>query len=183
MNKYGKQCNSSAGLRRTFVILILISNGLKLCLSYDEEFCGESQTTVSRVSKCPTTKSTWEERALRKSCSSIPHTCSGDLSYHCLINPWQNITLEVCAPRVKIPSGHCAEYSSLGGRVQEYYERSCSSCVSDYLSTDAYQYDECYKAVYDRFTINRGTEMTSLSSQIWIYYHSILLSSMISGLI
>ncbi|XP_048768394.2 uncharacterized protein LOC125674984 [Ostrea edulis] len=183
MKKCGKQGHSSAGLRRSFLILILISHGLKLCLSYDEEFCRESRTTVSRVSTCPNTKSRWEEQALRKSCSSIPHNCSGALSYHCLINPWQNTTIEVCAPQAKIKLGYCAEYNSVGGRIQDFYQKSCRSCVSDYLSTEAYKHDECYKAVYDRFTINRGTEMTSPSSQIWIYYHSILLFSMTSGLL
>ena len=72
---------------------------------YDDETCGESRKTVTRVDKCPQNLSSWIEREKIKNCASIPHNCSRPLVYHCVINPWQNGTIEVCAPRTKINAG------------------------------------------------------------------------------
>lgn len=56
-----------------------------------------------KVKFCPTTKQEWETAAKRKNCDKIAtqQTCSDpeDFVYHCVINGFQNETLEVCAPQ------------------------------------------------------------------------------------
>lgn len=56
-----------------------------------------------KVKFCPTTEQEWETAAKRKNCDKIAtqQTCSGseDFVYHCVINGFQNETLEVCAPQ------------------------------------------------------------------------------------
>ncbi|XP_061167549.1 uncharacterized protein LOC133176441 [Saccostrea echinata] len=139
---------------KCFLTVFLAFYLKNFCLSYDEEFCRESRATMAEVQTCPATKSMWDAKALKKNCSSFSHNCSGVLSYHCLINPWQNKTIEVCAPRTKIGFGFCAEYNALGGRIQDSYTHKCSSCKNNYWSTDAYKYTECYEAVYRHRTKN-----------------------------
>ncbi|XP_062612889.1 uncharacterized protein LOC134274629, partial [Saccostrea cucullata] len=124
------------------------------CSSYDQEFCKDSQVTETPVSSCPTTKVLWERRAHEKNCSSFPHNCLHELLYHCLINPWQNSTIEVCAQKAKISADYCAEYNNKGGRIQEFYRPTCSSCTKTYWSTEAYHYAECYTAALETSTIS-----------------------------
>lgn len=56
-----------------------------------------------KVKFCPTTKQEWETAAKRKNCDKIAtqQTCSvpEKFVYHCVINGFQNETLEVCAPQ------------------------------------------------------------------------------------
>lgn len=56
-----------------------------------------------KVNVCPTTKQEWETAAKRKNCDKIAtqQTCSDPekFVYHCVINGFQNETLEVCAPQ------------------------------------------------------------------------------------
>ncbi|XP_022291624.2 uncharacterized protein LOC111102960 [Crassostrea virginica] len=133
---------------------------LQVNCSYNSGFCKESQETVKRVKTCPKSKSAWKEREKMKNCSSIVHSCPRDLQYHCLINAWQNITVEVCVPSVNINAGYCAEYNKIGGRVQDFYERTCSLCTDNYVSTDAYRYSECYDAV----NRNSGSDQNKTST-------------------
>ena len=72
---------------------------------YDDETCSESRKTVTRVDQCPQNLSSWIEREKVKNCASIAHTCSRPLVYHCVINPWLDEMIEVCAPRTKINAG------------------------------------------------------------------------------
>ena len=62
------------------------------------EECNESTATVEVVSHCPKTLEEQVKAANRKSCSKFSHKCSSFV-YHCVINVWENETLEVCAPR------------------------------------------------------------------------------------
>ena len=62
------------------------------------EECNDSTATVEVVSHCPTTLEEQVEAAVRKSCSKYSHKCSSFV-YHCVINVWENETLEVCTPR------------------------------------------------------------------------------------
>lgn len=66
-------------------------------------YCGEAVKSVERVLYCPRTKEEWDTAATRKDCSrlAVHQTCADaeNFSYHCVINGYQNETLEVCAPR------------------------------------------------------------------------------------
>lgn len=57
-----------------------------------------------KVKFCPTTKQEWEAAAESKNCdkTAAQQTCLYDAKkfvYHCVINGFQNETLEVCAPQ------------------------------------------------------------------------------------
>ena len=60
--------------------------------------CSDPSKTVQIVQGCPITQVAWEEAAARKNCGDVPNSCS-PLFYHCIMNTWQNETVEVCAPR------------------------------------------------------------------------------------
>lgn len=65
--------------------------------------CEASRGTVKYVDRCPRNKSEWLESARNKNCSRINQNCSlTEFVYHCLINQWENATVEVCALRVNI---------------------------------------------------------------------------------
>lgn len=51
------------------------------------------------VQRCPDNLQTWKEAAKRKNCSAYASQCSEPdrLAYHCVLNPYANETLEVCA--------------------------------------------------------------------------------------
>ncbi|XP_061167391.1 uncharacterized protein LOC133176259, partial [Saccostrea echinata] len=114
--------------------------------------CPASRGTVRYVEKCPLDEFEWLNAALRKNCSKISQNCSSndEFLYHCLINSWENATLEVCARRVNI-IGKCAEYNFEGAVVQEHMNADCKNfdnpCPDVYLSDTAYLYQECYKIV------------------------------------
>lgn len=65
--------------------------------------CEASRGTVEYVDKCPRNEFEWLESARNKKCSGKNQHCSStDFVYHCLINQWENATVEVCALRVNI---------------------------------------------------------------------------------
>ena len=61
--------------------------------------CPVSKETVNPVDSCPETEEEWRQAAERKNCFQHAAQCDepGRLEYHCLINPYINQTLEVCA--------------------------------------------------------------------------------------
>nr|XP_022291624.1 uncharacterized protein LOC111102960 isoform X2 [Crassostrea virginica] len=157
-----KECDKMKGLLLKTINFHMTLLLLQVNCSYNTGFCKESQETVKRVKTCPKSKSAWKEREKMKNCSSIVHSCSRDLQYHCLINAWQNMTVEVCVPSININAGYCAEYNIFGGRVQDYYTRTCSLCKYNYVSTDAYRYSECYDAV--KSNIGSDQNKTSIAA-------------------
>lgn len=66
-----------------------------------------------RVAYCPSTKEEWENAANIKNCNltAVQQTCSDadKFVYHCVINGFQNETLEVCAPQ-KLVQGNILTY-------------------------------------------------------------------------
>lgn len=76
---------------------------------------------MERVSYCPRTKKEWDTAATRKDCSRLAGrqacTDANNFRYHCVINGYQNETLEVCAPR-KIIFGILIYYSE---NVKTYF--------------------------------------------------------------
>lgn len=65
--------------------------------------CPEAVKSVVRVESCPITKQDWEIAAKLKKCNeaAAQQNCSDadKFVYHCVINGFQNDTLEVCAPQ------------------------------------------------------------------------------------
>lgn len=61
--------------------------------------CSVSPSTVQVVDDCPGSEEKWRDAAARKNCAAYANRCSEPekLVYHCLINSFVNITLEVCA--------------------------------------------------------------------------------------
>ena len=61
--------------------------------------CPVSNRTVKEVNSCPENEEDWQEAATRKNCSAYASQCDepDKLKYHCIINPFVNRLLEVCA--------------------------------------------------------------------------------------
>ncbi|XP_062598304.1 uncharacterized protein LOC134259726 [Saccostrea cucullata] len=129
----------------SFVSVLIFLQILGNCKCSDPEYCEQSQLTVKEVFSCPDSLEKWTQRAEIKKCEEIKSNCYRKLEYHCVTNEWQNRTLEVCAPKAKIPAGYCPEYNTLGGKVQEFYTSTCKACKTDYFSTVAYNFSECFK--------------------------------------
>lgn len=124
-------------------------------------YCKEAVESVKTVSFCPTSKEQWDKAASRKNCweKALTQTCSAPekFLYHCVINGYGNATLEVCAPR-RLILGHCAEFNEVGGVIQDQFISPCSEtfpkCDHFYWSTEAYNYEDCYKLVEAKTIIN-----------------------------
>ena len=69
------------------------------------EPCPQSATSVSVINRCPMNSSEWNQRAIQKNCSMYPQTCRKPLQYHCLLNPYGNESIEVCAPDTLLDRG------------------------------------------------------------------------------
>lgn len=79
-------------------ITILLSNIFKP-LQASSDSCHISRSTVQIVDDCPNSEEKWKQAALKKNCEAHASQCSEPekLEYHCVINPFLNQTLEVCA--------------------------------------------------------------------------------------
>ena len=67
--------------------------------------CPPSADSASFIDSCPMTSSEWNQRGIQKNCSKYPNTCFKPLEYHCLLNPYANESLEVCAPNTWLAEG------------------------------------------------------------------------------
>ena len=81
-----------------------------LCCHYPEvrsmaEPCPPSADSVSVIESCPMNFVEWNQRALLKNCSMYPQTCFKQLEYHCVLGPYGNESLEVCAPNTWLAEG------------------------------------------------------------------------------
>lgn len=148
-----------SALRLLALVLLLV----QLCTS-ENRYCQEAVDSVTIVESCPTTETEWDAAARRKDCSRIASTqkCSDvdQFVYHCVINGYRNVTLEVCAPS-RIIFGHCVEFNVGGGVIQDQRSAKCNDtfpkCESIYNSVDAYKYPDCYKLVSLRDTVYSTT--------------------------
>ncbi|XP_052711970.1 uncharacterized protein LOC128186230 [Crassostrea angulata] len=133
----------------------------------DCDYCPVSAPTVSVVSKCPTTKTEWDQAASRKKCSHMSAKCGTKSPvYHCLLNQWRNETVEVCASNWYI-SGFCAIYNTEEMKVIDDFDRDCTNltggpCPTRYISTDAYMYQGCYGKR------NTSTSLPSTEKQVHV---------------
>nr|XP_034319940.1 uncharacterized protein LOC105332604 [Crassostrea gigas] len=113
--------------------------------------CAVSKSTVKIVKECPKNEEEWKKAAVRKNCTAYASQCDqpNKFVYHCLINPYVNETLEVCAYKQNILSGYCTEYNIRGNLIQSNARANCSSlqpnpCPPLYASNEAYKYQGCY---------------------------------------
>lgn len=103
------------------------------------------------VDDCPNSEEKWKQAVLKKNCEAHASQCSEPekLEYHCVINPFINQTLEVCAYAQYIVLGLCTEYSMSGNIIQGSVNADCqhfkkNQCPIIYRSTEAYEYPSCY---------------------------------------
>lgn len=113
--------------------------------------CEVTRSTVQIVEDCPVNVKKWREAAERKRCDVPAKNCSEPkrLVYHCVINPYVNQTLEVCAYAQNIVQGQCTSYVISGNAIQENWRADCSkfkenACPPYYRSDEAYKYPGCY---------------------------------------
>ncbi|XP_078329317.1 uncharacterized protein LOC144624037 isoform X2 [Crassostrea virginica] len=107
-------------------------------------------STAKIVKQCPSGKAEWNRASNVKNCKESQRSLNANVTlvYHCLINEWANATVEVCARRVHVLFGKCAEYNFGAQRIQSSERRVCNKteppCPNVYNSTDAYKYQNCY---------------------------------------
>lgn len=131
--------------------------------------CEVTRSTVQAVYGCPENEEEWRVAAARKNCSAYASHCSEPrrLVYHCVINPYVNQTLEVCAYAQNIVSGHCASYYFSGNLILKNSRTNCSAfkekpCPSNfYRSAQAYNYPGCYELTKISTTVAYITEHNS----------------------
>ncbi|XP_062586391.1 GTPase IMAP family member 8-like [Saccostrea cucullata] len=129
--------------------------------------CKQSQSTMEFVPQCPKDMNGWDERAKLKDCPRITNgtTCNygKPLVYHCLPNPYRNLSIEVCAPRTNIPPDTCPDYSIEGKRVNAAY--NCSENIGypcpdkQYWSTEIINHRGCYQSLTSLRLDNSSTQL------------------------
>lgn len=120
-------------------------------LQASSDSCHISRSTVRIVEDCPNSEEQWQEAAIRKNCEAHARQCSepDKLEYHCVINPFINETLEVCAYAQNIVLGYCTEYNIGENMIRQSANTYCQQfkknpCPIFYRSTEAYKYQDCY---------------------------------------
>lgn len=130
--------------------------------------CDVSLQSVREGVHCPANQIEWEEKSIKMNCEGFQQNCTekNNYVYHCLINPWGNGTIEVCAPVVLIAGHFCAEFNKGGARVQTQYRSKCNTCPIIYKSSEIFKYQECYKVqkTYEMSTNQQITENVSLKN-------------------
>lgn len=66
--------------------------------------CFEAASTLSYVTSCPATESELNNASSKKHCEVLANiqscTKPENFRYHCVLNSWNNSTVEVCAPEI-----------------------------------------------------------------------------------
>lgn len=157
------RCNYS--MLRLLAVLCIDLHGIGKTTVALSNSCEVTRSTVQVVEDCPDSEEKWEEAAARKNCSVYSSQCSEPrrLVYHCVINPYVNQTLEVCAYAQNIVSGHCTSYYSSGNLILKNLRTNCSafkekSCPPFYRSDKAYNYPGCYELTKKSTTVAHITE-------------------------
>nr|XP_022289618.1 uncharacterized protein LOC111101422 [Crassostrea virginica] len=116
--------------------------------------CPVSRKTVQTVDSCPENEEDWKKAAERKNCFQNASQCDepARLVYHCVINPYVNETLEVCAYSQIIVFGQCTEYDIVGNSIQGNEETNCTGfspkpCPNGYNSSEMFKYPGCFDLV------------------------------------
>lgn len=135
----------------SFLVLFILQ--IESCTSQNI-YCQEAVNSVEIVESCPSSKAEWDNAARRKDCGRLASkqncTTAEKFRYHCVINGYRNVTLEVCAPS-RIIFGHCVEFNVPGGVIQDQRSAPCKEpfprCPNMYNSWEAYKYPDCYLLV------------------------------------
>lgn len=112
--------------------------------------CLVSLLTVQTVTSCPTNTAELAQARKRKQCQhlSIIQNCTtpGNFQYHCVLNTYENETVEVCAPII-ISQGYCLKYDEGGARLQNIYDQECTNyskpCTTRFNSSELLHYFQC----------------------------------------
>lgn len=135
---------------RILMVCIILHREAKTLVAGSNS-CEVTRSTVQVVNGCPDSEESWREAAVRKTCDVPAKQCSKPerLVYHCVINPYVNQTLEVCAYAQNIVQGQCTSYDISGNLIQENWRADCSkfkenACPPYYRSDEAYKYPGCY---------------------------------------
>ncbi|XP_078339122.1 uncharacterized protein LOC144627099 [Crassostrea virginica] len=160
----------------TYIVFIAVFNS-QFYSNYSIS-CLKSTPTIAYVASCPKNKLEWDNAASRKKCDSIAAdlkcaATTSDFQYHCLMNQWQNATIEVCANLFYL-QGYCAVYDTRKDRIAENYNEGFEclrfndshKCPSRYPSSDAYKYQMCYSHIYSKQQItSRATPTIKTTEQ------------------
>ncbi|XP_056014905.1 uncharacterized protein LOC130052836 isoform X2 [Ostrea edulis] len=138
------------------------------------EGCTTFQSTAKIVQACPKTAAEWATAASKKGCHNIKNSC-GSFEYHCVMNVWQNETIEVCSKVINIVGNVCTEYSFGGRRIQRNRDKKCATCPAVYKSNESYKYSECYNQAHQRRKTTRPN--ISTSSSVYTINEVIILTS------
>lgn len=147
-------------LLRLLAVICIVLHGIGKTTAALSNSCEVTRSTVQVVDGCPDSEEKWKERAAIKNCAANASQCADPerLVYHCVISPYVNQTLEVCAYAQNIVSGHCTSYSFSGNLIVPNLRTNCSAfeekpCPVFYRSDTAYNYPECYKLTQKSTTV------------------------------
>lgn len=130
-----------------FIILIegrtIDINRLKRFTKSD--ICHGTSATLEPVENCPRNETDIEGRSRKKKCGTYSQCQKEPLVYHCV--KYEDILVEVCAPRGLITGNCCAVFNRGVGRVVEDYNKPCSECPFKYQSTDSMRYNTCLEPI------------------------------------
>lgn len=134
-----------------YCLTLLLAHYLRVT---EGRFCAWSNQTAKIVNSCPVTKEELIKRKEMKKCDLLSErqncTVASNFKYHCVMNEFEDAFVEVCAQAYMI-NGFCAEYNTIGGRIQLHFDIKCSDvtppCADRYISTDAYLYEGCYDVI------------------------------------
>nr|XP_022321450.1 uncharacterized protein LOC111123429 isoform X2 [Crassostrea virginica] len=132
--------NMVVGYRLIFICISACANVAKALQ------CSASERTVRPIDRCPQNLREWKAREKVLNCHLIQQDCvpASKFKYHCVLNEHGSL-IEVCAPEKYIHGQLCAEFNSRGNLIQESpIKCSSNNCPSNYISTDAYRYQNCY---------------------------------------
>lgn len=151
-------CNCS--LLRLLAVICIVLHGIGKRTVALSNSCEVTRSTVQVVDGCPDSEEKWKERATIKDCAANASQCAEPerLVYHCVISPYVNHTLEVCAYAQNIVFGHCTSYSFSGNSILHNLRTNCSAfkekpCPTFYRSDKAYNYPECYELTRKSTTV------------------------------
>lgn len=161
-------CPCNCSLLRILAVMCIVLHGIEKTVEALSNSCEVTRSTMQIVDNCPVSEKEWKEAAAIKNCAAYASQCAEPerLVYHCVINPYVNQTLEVCAYAQNIVSGHCTSYSFSGNLILQNLRTNCSAfkmkpCPNFYRSDKAYNYPECYELTMKSTTVTHNSKSMS----------------------
>lgn len=161
-------CPCNCSLLRILAVMCIVLHGIEKTAEALSNSCEVTRSTMQIVDNCPVSEKEWKEAAAIKNCAAYASQCAEPerLVYHCVINPYVNQTLAVCAYAQNIVSGHCTSYSFSGNLILQNFRTNCSAfemkpCPNFYRSDKAYNYPECYELTMKSTTVTYNSKSMS----------------------